>query len=152
MFEVDWSNPNRELVGDRRARKKKERAKERDGDELEGEGGGGSSRASESLRSSMSSVEKQFGFFGAKQRNNKNGSRNKPKSKSLAGSSLRAPTIDELPQTEQAPSAAPSLDGRQAQGQAQGEGVPSSFPLDLPSADPSPSECFFSISFLSPLS
>lgn len=136
MFEVDWSDPNRELVGDRRARKKKERVKERDGDELEGEGGGGgSSRASESLRSSMSSVEKQFGFFGAKQRNNKKGSsgssRNKPTSKSLAGSSLRAPTIDEQPQpqTEQAPSAAPSSDG--------------CFPLDLPPTDPSPSECFY---------
>lgn len=131
MFDVDWSDPNREFVGDRRARKKKEKEKERDADD---EGEGGSSRASESLRSSVSSVEKQFGFFGAKQRKKGSSSR-KAKSKSLASSSLRAPTIDEQPQNEQA-SAGPSSEGRQ--GDRIGDLGPS--PLDLPATNLSSSE------------
>lgn len=108
MFDVDWSDPNRESVGDRRTRKQKEREKGRDADDdrnsedqaqkTDGHEGG-SSRASESLRSSVSSIEKQFGFFGAK--NRKKGSSRKGKSKSVASSSLRAPTIDEQLQNEQ---------------------------------------------------
>lgn len=133
MFDVDWSDPNRESVGDRRARKKREKGKGRDDEDGLSEDGlseeheqgqktdeneGGSSRASESLRSSVSSVEKQFGFFGAKQRKKTNSTR-KGKSRSVASSSLRAPTIDEQPQNEQPPAHAPSSS--------------STGPLDLPS-------------------
>lgn len=99
MFDVDWSDPNRESVGDRRARKKKER---QDDDNNNGQGDdqeGGSSRTSGSIRSSMSSVEKQFGFFGAKNRKTVSSSR-KGKAKSTASSSLRSPTIEEQPQDE----------------------------------------------------
>lgn len=119
MFDVDWSDPNRESVGDRRARKKKHREKERAADDdgqnedqsqKNNEHEGGSSHASDSVRSSVSSVEKQFGFFGAKHRKKASSSR-KGKSKSVASSSLRAPTIDEHPQNEQA--SAPSSGDRQ---------------------------------------
>lgn len=113
MFDVDWSDPNRELVGDRRARKKKEKEKGRgtddDGDDHESS----SSRASESLRNSVSSVEKQFGFFGAKQRKKgASGSSRKAKSRSTPSSSLRASTIDERPRNDQT-SLVPSSENRQ---------------------------------------
>lgn len=135
MFDVDWSDPNRELVGDRRARKKKEKEKERDVDDdgksedqdlaqKTDDHEGSSSRASESLRSSMSSVEKQFGFFAAKQRK-KGGSSRKGKSRSVASSSLRASTIDEQPRNEQT-SSAPSS------GIRQGDRIGELGSLDLP--------------------
>lgn len=81
MFDVDWSDPHRESVGDRRARKKKEKEKEGNGKgKGQGQGkdegileqcqkdGQQSSQKSGygSVRSSMSSVDKQFGFFGGK--------------------------------------------------------------------------------------
>ncbi|KAF3770658.1 hypothetical protein M406DRAFT_326083 [Cryphonectria parasitica EP155] len=120
MFDVDWSDPNRESVGDRRARKQKEKGKgkgkEKDGhkdaatasslnedddseqyqklDDHLSQGGG--TRTSGSVRTSVSSVDKQFGFFGGKHRH-KGGSSSSRKgnAKSVASSSLRSPTIDE---------------------------------------------------------
>jgi hypothetical protein len=85
MFDVDWSDPHRESVGDRRARKRKEKEGNGNGNgngngkgkgQGEGEGvmeqytkdGQQNSQKSGygSVRSSMSSVDKQFGFFGGK--------------------------------------------------------------------------------------
>lgn len=99
MFDVDWSDPNRESVGDRRARKQKEkglseRAASKDNVDKDSKKDEQSSQASGSgsVRSSMSSVDKQFGFFGGK--NRKKG-RVLGNSKSIASSSVGAPTIHE---------------------------------------------------------
>lgn len=99
MFDVDWSDPNRESVGDRRARKQKEkglseRAANKDNADKDSKKDEQSSQASGSgsVRSSMSSVDKQFGFFGGK--NRKKG-RVLGNSKSIASSSVGAPTIHE---------------------------------------------------------
>lgn len=99
MFDVDWSDPNRESVGDRRARKQREkgpsdRASNKDNADKESRKDEQSSQASGSgsVRSSMSSVDKQFGFFGGK--NRKKG-RALGNNKSIASSSAGAPTIHE---------------------------------------------------------
>lgn len=99
MFDVDWSDPNRESVGDRRARKQKEkglseRASNKDNADRESKKDEQYSQASGSgsVRSSMSSVDKQFGFFGGK--NRKKG-RVLGNNKSIASSYTGAPTIHE---------------------------------------------------------
>jgi hypothetical protein len=99
MFDVDWSDPNRESVGDRRARKEKEkghsdRAPNKDNADKDSKKDEQYSQASGpgSVRSSMSSVDKQFGFFGGK--NRKKG-RVLGNNKSIASSSTGAPTIHE---------------------------------------------------------
>lgn len=104
MFDVDWSDPNRESVGDRRARKQKEKevgdkASNKDNADKDSKRDGQSSQASGSgsVRSSMSSVDKQFGFFGGK--NRKKG-RALGNSKSVASSTTGAPTIHEQEPTE----------------------------------------------------
>lgn len=104
MFDVDWSDPNRESVGDRRARKQKEKetsdkASNKDNVDKDSKRDGQSSQASGSgsVRSSMSSVDKQFGFFGGK--NRKKG-RALGNSKSAASSTTGAPTIHEQEPTE----------------------------------------------------
>jgi len=59
MFDVIWTDPDRELVGERRARKEEEKnRKERDGSHT--------GRNSLSTRSSSSSGEKPFGFSRSK--------------------------------------------------------------------------------------
>lgn len=100
MFDVDWSDPNRESVGDRRARKQREKgASAKAGDKDNGDRGSKkdeqSSQASGSgsVRSSMSSVDKQFGFFGGKNRKKARVMGNN--NKSAASSSMGAPTIHE---------------------------------------------------------
>ena len=113
MFDVDWSDPNRESVGDRRARKKKEReerirsrgqghGEDEDNEDQDKKDGQQSSQASGygSVRSSLSSVEKQFGFFGGKNRRKghdsvktKSTQAKSTKTQSTASSSLRSPTI-----------------------------------------------------------
>ncbi|KAG6355863.1 hypothetical protein INS49_015247 [Diaporthe citri] len=105
MFDVDWSDPNRESVGDRRARKQKERefsdkaSSNKDNADKDSKRDGQSSQASGSgsVRSSISSVDKQFGFFGGK--NRKKG-RALGNSKSAASSTTGAPTIHEQEPTE----------------------------------------------------
>jgi hypothetical protein len=103
MFDVDWSDPNRESVGDRRARKQKEKGVgERVGDKAANKDTADKDSkkdeqysqvsGSGSVRSSMSSVDKQFGFFGGK--NRKRG-RVPGNNKSIASSSTGAPTIHE---------------------------------------------------------
>lgn len=99
MFDVDWSDPNRESVGDRRARKQKEKgpddkAPSKDNVDKDSKKDEQNSQASGSgsVRSSMSSVDKQFGFFGGK--NRKKG-RVLGNNKSMASSSAGAPTIHE---------------------------------------------------------
>ncbi|POS72784.1 hypothetical protein DHEL01_v208822 [Diaporthe helianthi] len=99
MFDVDWSDPHRESVGDRRARKQRQkgpsdRAPDKDNVDKESKKDEQSSQASGSgsVRSSMSSVDKQFGFFGGK--NRKKG-RVLGNNKSIASSSAGAPTIQE---------------------------------------------------------
>ncbi|KAL1866343.1 hypothetical protein Daus18300_006807 [Diaporthe australafricana] len=101
MFDVDWSDPNRESVGDRRARKQREKvvvsgkAGDKDNVERRSKKDEQSSQASGSgsVRSSLSSVDKQFGFFGGKNRKKARviGNNNK----SAASSSIGAPTIHE---------------------------------------------------------
>lgn len=105
MFDVDWSDPHRESVGDRRARKQKQkeisdRASNKDNADKDSKRDEQSSQASGSgsVRSSMSSVDKQFGFFGGKSR--KKG-RSLGNSKSAASSTTGAPTIHELEPTEE---------------------------------------------------
>lgn len=79
MFDVDWSDPHRESVGDRRARKRKEKEGNGNGKgKGQGKDDGGMEQYTKdgqqnsqksgygSVRSSMSSVDKQFGFFGGK--------------------------------------------------------------------------------------
>lgn len=104
MFDVDWSDPNRESVGDRRVRKQKEKelsdkASHKDNADKDSRKDGQSSLASGSgsVRSSMSSVDKQFGFFGGKNRKKGRGLGN---SKSTASSTTGAPTIHEQEPTE----------------------------------------------------
>lgn len=108
MFDVDWSDPNRESVGDRRARKQKEKeisdkasskVSNKDNADKDSKRDEQSSQASGSgsVRSSMSSVDKQFGFFGGK--NRKKG-RALGNSKSAASSTTGAPTIHEQEPTE----------------------------------------------------
>ncbi|KAI3398660.1 hypothetical protein diail_8847 [Diaporthe ilicicola] len=104
MWEVDWSDPNRESVGDRRARKQREKdvsdkASNKENGERAGKKDEQSSQASGSgsVRSSMSSVDKQFGFFGGK--NRKKG-RVLGNNKSAASSSIGAPTIHEQGPTD----------------------------------------------------
>ncbi|KAK2602700.1 hypothetical protein N8I77_009209 [Diaporthe amygdali] len=104
MFDVDWSDPNRESVGDRRARKQREKdfsdkASGRDNGEKASKRDEQNSQTSGSgsVRSSMSSVDKQFGFFGGK--NRKKG-RVLGNNRSTASSSNGAPTIHELGPTD----------------------------------------------------
>ncbi|KAK7749815.1 hypothetical protein SLS53_000395 [Cytospora paraplurivora] len=137
MFDVDWSDPNRESVGDRRARKTKEKVKEkeREGsceDNIEHDRKSNDQRSSQtsgsygSVRSSMSSIEKQFGLFGGKHKRKEHKSVNtsrltkakstkttstktlSSKTQSTASSSLRSPTV-----------------AVQKEGQEQGNGQPS---------------------------
>lgn len=114
MFDVDWSDPNRESVGARRARKQKEKGKDKESDNGESvrrhnsndndkdsdlkrdDQGQDSNRTSGSVRSSVSSTDKQFGFFGGKHRKKGSSSR-KASAKSGPSSSLRSPTIEEGP-------------------------------------------------------
>lgn len=123
MFDVDWSDPNRESVGDRRVRKQKQHTKGKgkdvndqiargafDHEEEEGDDdlddrtdrtdSQSGNRTSESVRSSVSSAERQFGFFGGKHRKKGGASSQKAKTKSLASSSLCTTTIEEQPYKE----------------------------------------------------
>lgn len=114
MFDVDWSDPNRESVGDRRVRKQKQHSRGKGRDQTEGgnyhdeddneEDLGpddqSENRTSGSVRSSVSSNERQFGFFGGKHRKKGGASYQKGKAKSLASSSLHASTIEEQPHNE----------------------------------------------------
>lgn len=110
---MDWSDPNRESVGDRRARKEKDKergqgnASQNDRDDPDDgrsqktdDQDQESSRNSGSVRSSVSSIEKQFNFFGGKHRKKGSTTSRKLQAKSLAGSSLRSPTIEEQPRGE----------------------------------------------------
>lgn len=104
MFDVDWSDPNRESVGDRRARKQKEKevsdkTSNKDNADKDSRRDEQSSQASGSgsVRSSMSSVDKQFGFFGSKTRKKGRALGN---SRSAASSTTGAPTIHEQEPTE----------------------------------------------------
>lgn len=105
---MDWSDPNRESVGARRARKQKKDSKGQEGTDRDS-GDQDGNRTSESVRSSVSSADKQFGFFGGKHSNKKKGSTSsrKDKTKSIASSSLRAPTLDEQSE-DQSTSSVPS--------------------------------------------
>ncbi|ROW15380.1 hypothetical protein VPNG_02241 [Cytospora leucostoma] len=122
MFDVDWSDPNRESVGDRRARKTKEKIKEKEKEgncenDTEHDRKSNDQRSSQtsgsygSVRSSMSSIEKQFGLFGGKHKRKEHNSVNttrstkakstktpstktpSSKTQSTASSSLRSPTV-----------------------------------------------------------
>lgn len=130
MFDVDWSDPNRESVGDRRVRKQKQHTKGKgkdlgdqnrgydDHDEDDDEDpddrtdGQSGNRTSGSVHSSVSSAEKQFGFFGGKHRKKGSSSSRKGKTKSVASSSLHAPTIEEQSNNE---TTSASSQGRQQQ-------------------------------------
>lgn len=111
---MDWSDPNRESVGDRRARKQKHQdstggaSSQNDDHEHDHDQDQDGERTSGSVRSSVSSVEKQFGLFGGKYRKKGVSSSRKGKGKSVAGSSLRSRTIEEQPQDEA--TAVPSSD------------------------------------------
>lgn len=114
MFDVDWSDPNRESIGDRRARKHNAAAKDKDKQggkttaslkDDNGDGGQESSGnkfsidlsrhwTSGSIRSSESSGDRQFSFFGGKKRS-KSGSSRKGKPKSLEVSSTYSPVVEE---------------------------------------------------------
>jgi hypothetical protein len=83
MFEIFWTDPDRELVGEHRA--KKELAKEQKAREREG-----SSRSSLSTRPSSSSSDKAFGLFGSRSLKEKVRS----KISSHVPRPLRAPTLD----------------------------------------------------------
>ena len=59
MFDVIWTDPDRELVGEHRAKKEIAREQKRAKERAEG------SRSSLSTRASSSSSERTFGFFGS---------------------------------------------------------------------------------------
>lgn len=122
MFDVDWSDPTRESVGDRRARKGRGKAQGKDGDASadtsasqslndakdlhgdhvpkDGDPDQDSNRNSGSIRSSVSSIEKQFGFFGTKNRTKGNSTSRRTKATSVGGSSLSTRTVEEQPRNE----------------------------------------------------
>lgn len=119
MFDVDWSDPNRESVGDRRVRKQKQHTRgkgkdvndqnaqavhdheeDKDDDVDERTDSQSGNRTSGSVRSSVSSAERQFGFFGGKHRKKGGTASQKAKTKSLASSSLHPTTIEEQPYKE----------------------------------------------------
>ncbi|KAJ4389475.1 hypothetical protein N0V93_006944 [Gnomoniopsis smithogilvyi] len=142
MFDVDWSDPNRESVGDRRVRKHKQHIKgkgkdvndpnnghygqdENDDEDLDDKTDDQSgNRTSGSVRSSVSSSEKQFGFFGGKHRKKAGSSSRKAKTNSFASSSLHAPTIEEQTYNE---TTSASSQGRQ-QPSTSGPDQPSGLP------------------------
>lgn len=140
MFDVDWSDPHRESVGDRRARKQKQHAKGKEQDvdcqknghnahnedeELSDKPDDQSAtRTSGSFRSSVSSTEKQFGFFGGKHRKTGGSSSRKGKVKSVASSSLRAPTIEEQPQNEATSTSSPNPQQTNTSGAEQSPSLP----------------------------
>ncbi|KUI71732.1 hypothetical protein VM1G_06698 [Cytospora mali] len=128
MFDVDWSDPNRESVGDRRARKKKERESkgkgQGEGEDNEDQGKRDDQQSSQasgygSVRSSVSSVDKQFAFFGGKHRRKARDSAKtrstktkSTKTQSTASSSLRSPTIavpEQEPALDETASVLPSV-------------------------------------------
>lgn len=114
MFDVDWSDPNRESIGDRRARKHNatRKGKEKQGGKTtagpkddDGDEGQVSSndrysvdlsinRTSGSVRSSDSAGDRQFSFFGGRKRN-KSGSSRKGTLKSLVVSSSHSAAVEE---------------------------------------------------------
>ena len=65
MFEVSWTDPDRELVGEHRAKKKLAREKEQAEKQQVG-GQGGALQPVTSARDSSSLKGKAFGFFGSK--------------------------------------------------------------------------------------
>ncbi|PKS11648.1 hypothetical protein jhhlp_001799 [Lomentospora prolificans] len=89
MFDVIWTDPDRELVGERRAKKEIAREQQRAKEKLEG------SRSSlSSTRGSSSSGEKQLGFFFGSSSLRKGADSLKAKQPSTP-SSNRAPTADD---------------------------------------------------------
>lgn len=93
MFDVIWTDPNRELVGERRARKEQERADD-GGSAANNERGRPSTSTGSST--SFASVEKQFAFFGSKSLRKK--SSTPSKAKSTATTAL-APALRRTPST-----------------------------------------------------
>lgn len=110
MFDVDWSDPNRESVGDRQARKRKEREsnrgkgrsedEEQDQDKRYDHQRSSQASACGSVRSSVSSLDKQFGLFGGKHRKRgresirtRSTKAKSTKTQSSTSSALRSPTI-----------------------------------------------------------
>lgn len=140
MFDVDWSDPTRESVGDRRARKQKQhpKGKDKDGNGLIGRSDDhdededpdgradehSGNRTSGSVRSSISSTEKQFGFFGGKHRKKGGSASRKDKTKSVASSSLRAPTIEEQPHNDTTSMSSPTPQRPSTSGADQSTGLP----------------------------
>jgi hypothetical protein len=85
MFDVIWTDPDRELVGERRARKEVEKEKREQRDKNR------PGRNSMSTRSSSSSVDKPFGFFGSKSHKK---TTSPITSKSSISSAFTAPALD----------------------------------------------------------
>lgn len=78
MFDVIWTDPNRELIGERIIRKELEKSRDKEKDKKTSETG----RQSMSTTSSSAS-ERGFGFFGSKRARKSSSS---PRAKSLANS------------------------------------------------------------------
>lgn len=78
MFDVIWTDPNRELIGERMVRKELEKNKDKEKDKKTSECG----RQSISTTSSSAS-ERAFGFFGSKRAKKSSAS---PRAKSLVNS------------------------------------------------------------------
>ena len=87
MFDVHWTDPNVESVGQRRARKKAEKAEKEEKSKEDEKTG----RTSVSTRSSSSSADKAFGFFGGK------GSKKSSTTSTTKLSQLRTPSIETKP-------------------------------------------------------
>jgi len=83
MFDIIWTDPDKECVGERRARKKALK-------ELQGK-----DRDTISSRRSSSSGEKPFGLFGSKSLNRATASlKSKPQSPTPSNSGLATPNVD----------------------------------------------------------
>lgn len=141
MFDVDWSDPTRESVGDRRARKDKDKQgkDKKKGASTQGDGHDddddddqedrtdlqSGNRTSGSFRSSVSSAEKQFGFFGGKHRKKGvSSSSRKGKTQSVTSSSVRSPTIEEQPSSEVASTSSPNRQRPSTSGAEKSPGLP----------------------------
>lgn len=85
MFDVIWTDPDRELVGEHRAKKEKKR--EQQGKEKEKEKSI-SSRSSLSVRSSRSSTDSPFGFLRSRGLKQSNSDKTNPKTTGLLTPSL----------------------------------------------------------------
>jgi len=89
MFDVIWTDPDRQLVGEHRAKKETAREQQKARDKLEGK------RSSPPTRGSASSGEKSYGFFGSRSLKKAAGPRRAKRPSTPTSYADRTPTADD---------------------------------------------------------